>query len=126
MEASVKNHISDSLKWLLTSGFKQVSHNEDLVFENRHISISISFFKSVKDCSLLISIKKAGENKSFFLNEFLEHIGKEKITFNSSKNIDQFIERNLNCLKSLFENELNEVVNGRIWIDVPRDYLGYR
>lgn len=126
MNADIKNHIISSLDWLLNLGFKEVSHPEELIYENNHIRLSISFFKSFNDLSLPISIKKIGENKSYFLNEFLEHIGKKKVSFIANESEVEFVNRNLNALKSLIGNELKEVITGSNWIEVPRDYMEYR
>ena len=126
MRKEIALYISKSVYWLQKMGFKESKYADDLIFENDFIQISFTFIKGKFGKSFLTSIKKKDENKNYFLNELLQFLDQQEIEYRPGEKDEIFIKRNLDALEAIVQSELLNVVQGREWIDVPRDYMGYR
>ena len=126
MEKEIAEKIKSSAEWLRSLGFEPKPDDQEVVYDNGHILISFCFIKGAKDQSLLTTVKKCGENKSYFLNELLMHLGRKTVDYTQGESSESYIERNIEVLRDLVWKDLKEVVSGRNWIEVPRDYMGYK
>jgi hypothetical protein len=127
MNKSQHDTIVAALERTLGQDFKKLSKNmDDVVYENQHIRITANYFTSGNDKSMLLGIKKIRENKSYFFGEYLHHVGKEDIKPNDGEDDSHFINRYLDVFRMHYEGSLKEVISGKKWIDVPRDFGTYR
>ena len=99
--------IVDELKKILGQDFKEISKNMDgVVYENQHIRIQVNYFTSGNDKSVLLGIKKIGENKSYFFGEYLSHIGEEEIKPKDAEDDSHFINRYLDVFRRHYVGSL--------------------
>ena len=123
----ITNFIINNLSWVKGFGYTQKAGNGDeIVFESQDVKITINYFTTGSDKSLLIGIRKLNENKSYFFHEYLDFKGLKKIVPLPSESDEEFINRFLIELKRHAEGDLKTVFSGDEWIAVPRDYSPYK
>lgn len=127
MNVEQKKYFETNLCWLLDIGFRKISDSDGrFVFESRDRRITVSFFSSEKYKSLIISIGKSKENKSFPFRDYLRHIDEIEPKPIAGEEDSHFINRYLDVFKAHVVNDLRDVVSGKSWIEVPIDYGIYR
>ena len=126
MNSTQKSLVLKELGDLSRLGLAQQKNGEEIIFENSHIKISIDYFKSGDEKSFLISIKKKGENSSYFFHEYLDFIDHGDYKNLKGEDDYKYISRHLKLFLQFLNGDLKKVVEGKHWIVVPRDYGSYK
>ncbi len=136
MESKIKNIILKQLEFLINSGFKYTSKLresdfddeliEEIFFTNGFIQIEVNYDKLVNGSLLSIYIQRLNENKCFSLDEYLLSKSYNDYHSFSNENDEDYIVRIANIFYKETINELKDVLNGKKWIEVPKDYSRIR
>lgn len=97
-------------------------------FKNTAIRIDISYSHFVDAKSINLTIGLLSKNASFSFEEYLLFKGKNKDSCVGGVNEDdeEYIKRFFILFQELVDEELHEVLKGRKWIEVPKDYSRIR
>ena len=130
MIAKHREEILKRIHGLKSHGFKVISGDPDtedrLILENQHIRISIDYLVFVNTSAFSVFVTRRGHNSNFTFNEYLDYINTPRLAKKAQESDAEFIKRYLDSFIQKLNSSLNEVVTGKKWIDVPRDYMGYK
>lgn len=139
MKNSTTKSIIQNLSFLEGMGFKvsvEVRSNqfdkdkkyEVISYKFKSIVIEI-FFREFVDCKDIdLTISTIDMNNSFGLDEYYLAKGEPKEYFQGriDEPNDLYIERFCSAFKTEVLSELKDVLNGKKWIEVPKDYSRIR
>ena len=100
--------------------------DKEIYYSNNFIKIKLWFAKFVNGSLLTITVFKLAENKCFSFDEYLstKSIGDYRSIKNES-DID-YINRIAELFQKESKAELKDILEGRKWIDIPKDYSRIR
>ena len=139
MKSSTSKTIIQNLSFLETMGFRvsvktrenQFDKNKiyDVLYYNlKNIEIKITFYEFVNCKKISLTISRTDRNKSFGIDEYF--LSREKSREYFLGGVDEpndfYIERFCSAFKKAALSELEGVLNGRKWIEVPKDYSRIR
>ena len=98
------------------------SFDEEVYFSSKLIQIKLWFGKFVNGPLLTISISKVGENKCFSFEEYL--LFKNITNFKSFEyeDAEKYIARIAQIFNKELSGDLGDIISGKKWIDIPKDY----
>lgn len=136
MEKKIKSTILKQLEFLVNTGFKQKNKVrksdfddefiEEMFYIKGFIQIEVNYDKLVDGSLLSIYIEKLNVNKCFSFDEYL--LSKSYRDYKSlhNENDEDYITRIANFFRKESENNLKDVLNGKKWIEIPKDYSRIR
>jgi hypothetical protein len=93
-------------------------------FKNDYVRIDISFSTFIDSKSLNLTIGLLNKNSSFNFEEFLLYKGQNQDLCIGNKNEEDetYIRRFFTLFQVLVNEDLLDILEGRKWINVPKDY----
>ena len=139
MKKNIRENIINNLDFLKAMGFafqskfRESNYDstkkiEELFFVKDSIKIEISYNEFV-DCKVInLSIEHIDKKSSFNFEEYLQFKSQNKNACigDLNESDDQYIKRFFSLFKTAIDSDLGDVIKGKIWIDVPRDYGNYK
>lgn len=139
MDNKIKNLITKHLSFLLDkdfilspnirdSIFDKNKKIEELLYHKDNVKIEVSF-RSFVDCkSVNIVVERIDKNLSFSFDEFLLDNGFKKDDFLGHQNEkdEAYIERYCALFENAVNHDLQNVLEGKKWIEVSKDYSRIR
>jgi hypothetical protein len=133
MDKKIIEHVKENTKFLSQYGFSSVIISKKLTdelsydyirFKNDYVRIDISFSTFIDSKSLNLTIGLLNKNSSFNFEEFLLYKGQNQDLCIGNKNEEDetYIRRFFTLFQVLVNEDLLDILEGRKWINVPKDY----
>jgi hypothetical protein len=133
MDKKIIEYIKDNTTFLSQYGFSSEIISKKLTdelsydyirFKNDYVRIDISFSTFIDSKSLNLTIGLLNKNSSFNFEEFLLYKGQNQDLCIGNKNEEDetYIRRFFILFQGLVNEDLLDILEGRKWINVPKDY----
>lgn len=102
--------------------------NKKLVFIKDKVKVEITFHHFIDGRKINLFISRTDKNKVLSFNDYLRYtgVGEEKILGTSDETDSTFVERYSILLDIAINKDLEPVLNGEKWIEIPKDYSAFR
>ena len=106
------------------SNFDNNKKIEEFIYIKNPIRIEVSFNEFV-DCKIInLYIERTDKNLSFNFEDYLLFKGKDKDSYIGllNESNEKYINRFFSLFKSAVNDDLQDVLDGKTWIKIPKDY----
>ena len=133
MEKKIIEYIKNDTKFLSQYGFTSEIMSKELTdelsssyirFKNAYVRIDVSFSTFIDSKSLNLTVGLLNKNSSFNFEEYLLFKGQNKDLCIGDKNEEDgtYVKRFFTLFQKFVNEDLLDVLEGRKWINVPKDY----
>ncbi len=133
MDKKIKEYIDHNVNFLEKYGFTSTLVEKKLTSElstecirlkNEYIRIDISFSTFVDSKSINLTIGLLNKNSSFSFEEYvlLKKQNKKICIGSLSEKNEEYIKRFFSLFQKAITDDLGDVLKGKKWIEVPKDY----